>query len=512
MATIPAVVSRSSYFFDGSTAAFVFFAPIKFRMLNRFAGLLILLVLSQFSFAQSIVSFKTSKPYAVLSFTEAASGAQQHSRTFSAFIESNIPSTDTVFRRLSDDFREINLQYTFKREEFPANRRQHRSTYDLIVIAAVKSVNLAEFRSNTIGILPNSNHTELFRILQAAEKYYDRFIWNTSKPSIDQQVLALKKYSTEANELFSLFRHFYGSSWSDDIPFNVAIFPIPGKTGNTSATPHANSLCVGVLTEKQDAAGVMGVVVHEMCHVLYDEQISSFQYQLDSAFTSSPSPFKTVAYNFFDEALATALGNGWAYQRISGKADTSSWYNNEYINGFAHALYPLVSQYLTSRRTIDTAFIGQAIRIFGETYPRSLSDYSIMLNNMYLYADAEKVAERQALRNVLGKYFQSSRYSFSSPILHEYSIRSLKESRPAQLIIVDRDHDSTLAVLKGLFPEIDGFLKGHNDAAYVLSFYDQQKRPVILISVTNKEELDKALSLLKQKKYLDPAVPYMPIK
>jgi hypothetical protein len=39
------------------------------------------------------------------------------------------------------------------------------------------------------------------------------------------------------------------------MPFTVVLYPVPGKKGNTSATPHANSLCVAVLTEETDYAG-----------------------------------------------------------------------------------------------------------------------------------------------------------------------------------------------------------------------------------------------------------------
>ncbi|MGN6292889.1 MAG: hypothetical protein ACTHMV_09120 [Chitinophagaceae bacterium] len=472
-------------------------------MIKQISGLIISLLISHFATAQSIVRFKISKPYAILSFIETASGTQSHSPTLKALIDSKIDRNDTLFNRLVQDFRNINLNYNYKRDEFPGNRRQYRSTYDLIVIAAVKSESLPQFRDNTIGILPNSAHQELLKSLTGIEIYYDSLIWLPSQQSLNKQIRNLRNYEAKANELFRLFSKFYHSSWTNDIPFHVTLYPIPGKRGSTTATPHANSLCVGVLTEGKDLAATMGVVVHEMCHVLYDEQVSGFQHQLDSAFMTSTSPYKNVAYNFFDEALATALGNGWAYEKISGTPDTSAWYNNEYINGFARAVYPLVKQYLETNKSIDPFFVKQAIDIFANTYPRSLSDYSILFNNMYLYADAGNGQERQELRNILGKYFQSSRYSFSSPVLHEYSIESLKTSKPVQLIIIDRDHQATLSGLKNIFPEIETTVKEHNDKNFVLSFYDQTKRPVILIYVNDKQAMDKAFQTLKEKKYMD---------
>lgn len=480
-------------------------------MTKQLSGLFIVLMTGLFCSAQTIVHFKVSKPYALLSFIETAASTQPHSPTLKALINSKIAGNDTAFNKLVQDFRNINLNYNYKRDEFPENRRQYRSTYDLIVIAAVKSESLPQFRDNIIGVLPNSTLQELLKTLAGAETYYDRLVWTPAQQALNDQVLKLKSYEAKTNELFQLFRTFYHSSWTDDIPFHVTLYPIPGKSGNTTATPHANSLCVGVLTERKDLAGTMSVVVHEMCHVLYDEEVSSVQHQLDSAFNASASPYKGITYNFFDEALATALGNGWAYEKISGYPDTSAWYNNEYINGFAHAVYPLVKQYLESSRHIDPSFVKQAIEIFAKAYPNALTDYSILFNNMYLYSDAGNGQERQEVKNIVGKYFQSSRYSFSSPILHEYSIESLKTSKPVQLIVIDRNHQATLSGLKNIFPEIDTALKGHDNKNFVLSFYDQAKRPAIIICVDEKQRMDKAFQVLKEKKYMNTEISYWPV-
>lgn len=463
-------------------------------------------------FAQSIVRFKISRPYALFSFLEVASGVQTHSSTFRSYVDTAISQTDTVFNHIVRDFSKLTLTYPYRREEYPSNRRQTRSTYDLLIIAAVKSNTIAEFRSNSIGILPNSTHQQLCELLSKVEPYYDRVVWRKSEKTVKDQVAGFNRYAGKANELFRVFRTFYRSSWPDDIPFDVAIFPIPARQGNTTATPHANSLCVSVLTGQKDLAGTMGVAMHELCHVLYDEQTSNVQFELDDVFTKSKSPYATIAYSFFDEALATVLGNGWAYQQFSGKPDTTAWYNNEYIDGFAHALYPLVSEYLQTQRPIDSVFVEQAIDLFAKKYPRALADYSIILNNIVLYADSERRSEREALKNTLGKYFQTSRYNFSSPILHEYSIEYIKTSKSPQLIVIDRNQDSTISELKKILPELEDIVRGPQAQNYIAAFYDRSKRPVIIVCVTSSKMLDKAFHLLKERKYLDINTPVIPVE
>lgn len=458
--------------------------------------------------AQNIVSFKISKPYNILNFLETAIGKQGTSPTLKRFIEQKIPKDDKVFEKLLDDFTRIPLYYTYRREELPANRKQFGTTYDLIIIAAVQSNTLQEFKKRSVGILANNKHQELFRVLAAAEKYYDQSVWTPYKASTIKQLQSLEKYKGKLDSFFLLFSSFYYSSWTSDIPFDVALYPIPGRTGNSTATPHANSLCVGVLTEETDPASRIGVVAHEMCHVLYDEQTSTFQHYLDSAFAGSSSVYSKLASSFFDEALATALGNAWTYQYINNRPDTGSWYANTYIDGFAHAIYPLVNQYLQQKKPIDRNFVEQAIKLFGETFPKSTTDYSILLNNAYVYMDFG-ADQRLLMKNLLQQHFGSTRYNVSSPILHEYSIESLKRNRSAQLIIIDRDHTETMKKMKELFPEITQLISGKTATNYILNFFAKTKQAIIIINIENTDHLEKAFSLIGKRQYLDESTPYM---
>jgi hypothetical protein len=473
---------------------------------------LLLVIVSGAASGQDIVQFRISKPYSVLSFIETATGAQGTSPTLRKFIEASIPKEDTVFNNLLVDFARLSLYNNYKRGELPASRHVYRSTHDLLVIAAVESETLAAFKKRSIGILSNSGQQELFRILFAAEKYYDKIINTPYAGKMAEHLTALEKYQSKANELFAKFKDFYNSSWTNDIPFNVTLFPIPGKRGVSTATPHANSLCVGVLTDETDHSQRLGVVLHEMCHVLYDEQLSSFQYQLDNVFSNNGSPYSHLASSFFDEALATALGNGWTYQYITGKADTSSWYNNTYINGFAHALYPMTDQYLTAHKPIDADFINNAIRLFATAFPRSTTDFSILMNNMFLYTDIQQPAERQQLKSMLLTHFRASRFNFSSPILHEYSLASLEKAKETQLIIIDRDHEPVIAKLKKLFPQADAHLKNKSDRNFVLTFFDKAKRPVIIVCAENMNAVDKAFVQLAKQQYMDESRPYMKVE
>ena len=457
--------------------------------------------------ATDIVQFRISKPYCLLNFMETMIHGNGTSSTLQKYIAERVAKEDTTFKNLVKDYNQLQLDYSYTREEYPENRHRNRSTHNLINIAAVQSANLADLKTRTIGILPNSEHRKLFAILGRAEDYYNRIIWNDYEQKIILQVKELEKNKSRINEIFTKLQHFYRSDWSADLPFIVAIYPIPGRSGNTTATPNGNSLCVGMLTDEKDYTGRTAVILHEMCHVLYDEQPNLIQHRIERYFQTLASPYKIFANNFFDEGLATALGNGWSYEYMNGTTDTTEWYNNEYINGFGHALYPLVKEYIHAGKSIDSIFVVRAVQNFAQTFPKANADYAALLNRVDIYSDAESKAERNDMMTSLYQSFQITNSNSSSPILHAYSIKSLRESENTQLIIIDRNHKTNLAKLKELFPELKGWLKGQAPSSSVISFFDKNQRPVIILNANAKQDLSKLILMMQKEKYIDRAKP-----
>ncbi|WP_430406991.1 hypothetical protein [Fluviicola sp.] len=460
---------------------------------------LCLLIQTAFSQAAINFQFKISKPYCIFNFLEAANGSNHASSTLRQFIAEKTKG-ETKFLNLVSDFGQIRLDYQFRREELPDNRRQTRTTYDFIDIALVNSSTIPEFRDRIIGVLPNSELQRLIQVMKDAEVYYDTWIWNENEAKLINQRVALEKYTTQCSESFTKINRFYNSCWIKEVPFVVALYPIPGKSGNSTATPHANSLCVGVLTDETDHVGRIGVVLHEMCHVLYDEQPSEFQHKLESYFTENKSPYSQFAYNFFDEGLATALGNGWAYKSLSGELDPNPWYDNEYINGFGKALYPLVEEYISNEKSIDREFVNKAIDLFASAFPNSITDYGILLNRVSIYNDADSGPAIDEVMNLIGSYFQMTSSNFSSPILDPTALEYLKTGSQTQLVVIDSNHVANIKEMKKLFPELSKVKLVPNK---IYSFFDSKKRPVIILYATDKANLELLVKEMFTKKYFD---------
>ena len=428
---------------------------------------------------------------------ETATNGNGTSSYFKKYIDDKTQN-NLHFKNLCEAYKKINLSYSYKRFEYPDERRPNRSTYDLIAINAVNSKNLTELKAATMGILPIEAYQKWFEILAEAEKIYDAIVWNDYEKKINNQKNNLIQFKKSNVAIFNQFNHFYNSTWTHEIPFQIALYPIPGQKGSTTATPHGNSLCIGVLTDETDFVGRNGVILHEMCHVLYDEQSKEFQKQLVSFFAENKSPYSKFANAYFDEALATALGNGWAYKKINGKMDDKEWYSDTYIEGFARAIYPLVESYLNENKPIDKRFIDQSIVLFGTTFPNADADYSILLNKLYLYYDNENESE---ITTPLRKYFRLSNVNASSPILHPYSIEYLTEGAGNQLVIIDQNQKSTLEQLKKIYPEIAEI--NFVNEPLNLSFFDKKGNAVILLIVNNKMEFEALLEQMHSKHYFD---------
>jgi hypothetical protein len=242
---------------------------------------------------------------------------------------------------------------------------------------------------------------------------------------------------------------------------------------------------------------------------LFEEQPLVLQQMIDSCFLHSSSAYKRYAYSYIDEAMATACGNGWAYKALSGHNDKTSWYNDEYINGYAHAIYPLVQQYIEDGRTLDNDFIKKAITIFKETFPGAIYDYNVLLNRVNFYTDADNGKQYQQVYSILSKQFNISSCEGAYPIADPQAQDIMKQSVSTQLFLVYTHNAKNYAALKKAFPQIKNM---RPDKEGIISFIDSKKRPVIIMNVKGIGRLNNGLSVIAKAKKMNPDKMFMPLK
>lgn len=459
---------------------------------------IIVLLLPLGASAAPLLNFKISKPLCLLVFLETAAGDPHGSVTLRDYISANIAEEDTAaFRQTVRKFAMLNMDSKYTLSQYPPQRQKPRSSANLIKIAAIQSDNLQDFFDRITGVLPNEQLLQLKEVFIEADVFYDKIIFRKTKTALERRLAELKLYNDKTKYAFLRFKTFYGSTWPDNMPFTVAIYPIPAATGNVIATPHNNSLTLAVLTEQHDHENRMGVIMHEICHVLYEQQPLALQWKLDSAFAEDTSLVAQYAYTYLDEALATACGNGWMVEHLAGKPNKDNWYNDEYINAYAHALYPMVKGYVENFRTIDKRFIASAISIFEQKFPGAALEYNNIFNRMNIYTDAASNEQYRSIMNILEGYYRISGSYSSYPITDPQSLSLASTSLSTQLFIIHTDHKANFSALKQLFPELSEAEEGGEG---IISFIDSNKRPIVIVNVKGLARIEAAFKKMTETK------------
>ena len=448
----------------------------------------------------NFIQIETNKTLCLFSFLETASNQRSVSRSFHNFIQENL-GTDEAFAQLVQEYAQLKLEYSFKREEFPETRHPYRTTKDLIWVAASNATSIPDFSQRIIGYLPQKTHGSLIKLLTQVEPFYDALVWEKEQAHIARIERQLSAYRSQIADLYLKVSQFYGSSWDASIPFKIMLYPIPLDQGGTTAIPKGNALICSFLSHREDEyKGTLGIIIHEMCHILYDEQPIAFQRQIDQWFTNAPSEYSKLAYSYLDEGLATVLGNGWSYEALHGTVDTTDWYNNVYINGFAKALYPLTKTYMAKGRQMDSVYVFQAIDIFTQTFPKAIDETDLLMNELRLYANSEEEADVNLISTQIRNHFQIRSMWFSTPVADERSTQSWQTPQVTKVFIVEDDHDETLQLLNERFANLE--IQTPMNSLDVFKDEDTNSY-VIILNLENLQYLEKGFEQLASLDYLE---------
>jgi hypothetical protein len=448
---------------------------------------------------------KYSETISLLRFMEAAAKVSHFSPSYRKIILTKFGENDPIFNALLADFQSITLDYNYKWESYPDTRHSQRSTYDLLNIAAVNAKNLSDFSSRIIGILPNEDFIKLINCLERGKPFHD-LLFADYGSKIKKQVKQYKPFQKQLGGIFSQVSQFYGTKWAADVPFVVCLYPIPMQKGTSSATPHGNTLiCAFLADNKNDYKNRLAVVTHEMCHILYDGQSADNQRNIERWMNQNPSKYKNLAYQYFDEGMATALGNGWAYEVMNNRVDTSSWYNDDIINGYGHALFPLVKSYIRAKKTMDSTFVNEAIEIFAKTFPKAIYDYNVMLNDVFMSGSFPDSLKNATIK-IVADHFRMTSRSLSTPLLDEQTIAEWNSTKAARVLFFNENIKENWAYLKekdALIAQKFGNIQGFPSTGQYFSFLSEQGQATLILFYDNLAMLEKMLLQIKKERYID---------
>ncbi len=473
--------------------------------------ILMMLVPSTNCLAAIPVKFEVSKIHGLVNFVETISGRWTYSRTLKAAYEesrfNNAENRDLIAEYLQIRNHMAN-GYQFKGYPESRDLGQSIDKFFLIQSAFVNPAKgLDELKSRTTGLLPVKVSNRYFEILTHFLPIYESLIWNPNEKKLYAFLNSIKKKSTQWQlpVILGQINTFYNANWSDRTPFYITFYPIPGAKGHSTAESQYNFESVGVLVDDLNDEEIFGTIVHELCHSLHAEQDPAFQHQLDGWFTAHDSPHAKIAYQYIDEALATAIGQGWSYQKVSGKKSEKSWYAHRQTDQYARALFPVVSRYFDTGNTLDAPFVKEAVAIFAKEFPEAPREFENLFRELTIITDGKDFDARE-IGNSFREKMRIPSLRRCSPLDKPEAVQCINEFTNATvLIIVSEAEKAQLNELAKGFPPVKTHLQALTSSAknVMVGGFTADNKPFVLVKLSDKSQLKAFIEKLLEVRRID---------
>lgn len=353
------------------------------------------------------------------------------------------------YKDLVSQFDQLLIDYSYSFDEYPYGSKIPMQSRDILKKNLIETHTLNDFKLRSIGILPNATLQSLTEIISAFTPVYNELIYIPNKGQFEPQLKDLSKYSREKNleDYFQTGLSFYNSSWDASIPFEIALYPLPNSTGFT-AQAFYNNFISAVQTNLKDYKSLFSVMLHETYHILYDEQSLEVKKEMAQNFKKNPSKYSNYAYQLLNEALATALGNGYVYEKLNGKADLNDWYNSQYIDLMAKQIYPTVKEYIALKKPIDQNFVDTYIKIYETHFPHWIDEPDHIMTYRYILSENRKDF------NTIRQMYPARSSEESETEISLLSLEKMKKTPLTKIIIVSQNNNEKLSLIKSQFKEL----------------------------------------------------------
>ena len=390
------------------------------------------------------------------------------------------------------------LKLTSLNKQIPTHGSFHQSIHSLFLWHAMNASNHKQFNNRITGLLPLDQKTQFLDLITKVSVYFDPF-WEKNKHHLTHfQKRSNQEFKTNSKvrALNDSIKAFYHSQWPSNLNFNVGLYLLPKKTRFSSAQSldqfEESSIIIG-----EDFESRLGIIIHEMCHSHFTNMKRKKFIEMKNYFFSKDSLVAKTAYHYLNEAMATAIGNGYTYNILTGKHD-QKWYNDPYIDGFAKKLYPLIKTYLKKNKSLDKTFYERSIQIFSKKFPNLDKKFEILLNSPLI--STVGYIDQQEVKNAIQRHFHFSRTSYSSPFTHPYTLEDYKKDQsPLILLIKDWKYERMKKIQKS-YPKIfDKIEKATNKDWF---YFFQNKKFHLIIKYIDFKSLNETLKKIKEQAYI----------
>ena len=321
-----------------------------------------------------------------LSYCGGDEGSPALAKTLDGRLPPRAPAADRLRR-----FCEMDRWRDFRSaEERPRGYGRWSSPWWRLQDAAVLAPDRRVFEARIAADYGPDERKAVLDALTAIEPYY---IEHVEKPlGLQASAMAdglrdhMRTHRVDA--LLAAAAMFYGVPGAADVPWVIGLSPVPAGGGAFSATVNGHVVRSFMPVDSRDYTGYASVVVHEVAHVLFAEQPLAQVDRIRAAFRDAPSPNRRYAEAWLNEALATAVGNGWAYRRMAGRDDTAAWYNDPVIDAYAKAMASSVYARLEAGAPMDDAMMADWVAAFDRALPGARRNPDVLLPNLVLATSA----------------------------------------------------------------------------------------------------------------------------
>lgn len=359
---------------------------------------------------------------------------------------------------------------------------------------AARSKSLREFEESTFPLLPTDKHRTLFQHFKAHTA--------TTQPAafvdLPHYSALLRSALSRQAHLIAKIHGFYGSRWPKDKPIVIHPLPRPTRNGWWGATIVVDRIIyetTAAPSQKQILKD-LPVIFHELAHGLYGSQPLTLKAELDRAFRRPPSLAGKKAYALIDEALATAIGNGWVTKSLTGRLPQESWYGDPAIDALARALYPEVEAYLARGQKIDAPFIKKAIASYRKIAGSELYSIATTFADCWLgiSGNLSKVAIKAAIRQQFPTL--KPRLQVSRPIDVPESLDSLEGALESHLplVLVYSQPKEIAAIEQRL-----GLSLQDGQSPSATTVRDRHGRPIVAVRASSPEAFKVMLKVLSRQ-------------
>src|SRR6476660_7056186 len=256
------------------------------------------------------IETKFSEPFAVFQFLNSLSVKTPDNVFKKLFRNSDFNSP--TYTNLVARFDSLNLDYSYEFGDYPAGQKMGIDVPFFLKRNLILSDNVQDFKLRSMGLVPNEALIELTVLIKQFTPVYDAVIYQPAKLKFGEQLKGISDLVKSSNLNYYFFQalQFYHSSWDFSVPFIFCFYPLPYSKGFPATA--VSNVAINAIADSLDTYnGLLSVMMHEISHVLYDERSKALWNETDKWFVSDSSRTSRYAYSLFNEAMATAVGNGY---------------------------------------------------------------------------------------------------------------------------------------------------------------------------------------------------------